>query len=184
MFYLSMDGYPDQPNAMSFCDYRGQYHDGAGSLSFAEGHTESDKWRDSRTTPPQLTPTGSGYPPPVASPNNRDLLWLQDLFAGRRDGSWGRGSEFNETFVVPARSLLLCISLAAIPARAQASIMMGRQSTDAPGVAGQPLFATSHWSVVLADRRRGSFAASPWRRRGCHTIRRVPALARAVLSGD
>ena len=28
--------------------------------------------------------------------------------------------------------------------------MMGRQSTEAPGAVGQPLFATTHWSVVLA----------------------------------
>lgn len=28
--------------------------------------------------------------------------------------------------------------------------MMARESTDAPGAVGQPLFATTHWSVVLA----------------------------------
>jgi RNA polymerase sigma factor (sigma-70 family) len=28
--------------------------------------------------------------------------------------------------------------------------MMGPETTDAPGAAGQPLFATTHWSVVLA----------------------------------
>jgi DNA-directed RNA polymerase specialized sigma24 family protein len=28
--------------------------------------------------------------------------------------------------------------------------MMGRESTEAPGAVGQPLFATTHWSVVLA----------------------------------
>ena len=28
--------------------------------------------------------------------------------------------------------------------------MMGRETTDAPGAVGQPLFATTHWSVVLA----------------------------------
>ena len=78
VFYLSMSGYPDQPNAMSFYDYPGQYHNGAGSLSFADGHTELRKWKDSRTTPPRLTPSGPGYPSPAASPNNPDLLWLQD----------------------------------------------------------------------------------------------------------
>ena len=46
--------------------------------SFADGHTELKKWKDSRTTPPQLTPSGSGYPAGVASPNNPDLFWLQD----------------------------------------------------------------------------------------------------------
>ncbi len=29
-------------------------------------------------------------------------------------------------------------------------MMMGRESMDAPGAVGQPLFATTHWSVVLA----------------------------------
>ena len=79
VFYLSMTGYPDQPTATSFFDYPGQYHNGVGSLSFADGHTELRKWKDSRTTPPQLTPTGSGHPAGTASPNNPDLFWLQDV---------------------------------------------------------------------------------------------------------
>jgi len=28
--------------------------------------------------------------------------------------------------------------------------MMGRETSEAPGAVGQPLFATTHWSVVLA----------------------------------
>ncbi len=28
--------------------------------------------------------------------------------------------------------------------------MMGRETTEAPGAVAQPLFATTHWSVVLA----------------------------------
>ena len=78
VFYLSMEGNPSQPNATSFYDYPGQYHNGVGSLSFADGHTAPEKWKDSRITPPQLAPSGPGYPSPVASPNNPDLLWLQD----------------------------------------------------------------------------------------------------------
>jgi prepilin-type N-terminal cleavage/methylation domain-containing protein len=78
VFFLSMEGYPDQPNASSFFDYPGQYHGRVGSLSFADGHTELKKWLDPRTTPPQLTPSGSGYPGGVASLNNRDLSWLQE----------------------------------------------------------------------------------------------------------
>ena len=34
--------------------------------------------------------------------------------------------------------------------RAQGWFMLGRESRDAQGVVGQPLFATTHWSVVLA----------------------------------
>jgi prepilin-type processing-associated H-X9-DG protein len=30
------------------------YHNGAESVSFADGHVESRKWRDRRTTPPML----------------------------------------------------------------------------------------------------------------------------------
>jgi prepilin-type processing-associated H-X9-DG protein len=78
VFYLSMNGYPYQPSAVSFYDYPGQYHSGAGNMSFADGHTDQRKWKDSRTTPPQLTPNGSGYPAGLASPNNPDLFWLQD----------------------------------------------------------------------------------------------------------
>src|SRR5512134_56329 len=29
-------------------------------------------------------------------------------------------------------------------------LMMGRETADAPGAVGQPVFATTHWSVVLA----------------------------------
>ncbi len=78
VFYLSMDGYPAHPAALSFYDYPGQYHDHGGSFSFADGHTELRKWHDARTTPPTLTPSGSGYPSGTASPNNPDLFWLQD----------------------------------------------------------------------------------------------------------
>ena len=34
--------------------------------------------------------------------------------------------------------------------------MMGRETTDAPGVAAQPLFTTTHWSVVLATANQDS----------------------------
>jgi RNA polymerase sigma factor (sigma-70 family) len=54
------------------------------------------------------------------------------------------------TWVDPVLSLLLWIWLAAVLARAQAAFMMGQEKNHAPGVVGQPLFATTHWSVVLA----------------------------------
>ncbi len=72
-FYLSMDRSPT-----TFYDYPGCAHSGAASLSFADGHTEQKKWLDPRTRPARLTPVGSGYPPGVPSPNNRDMLWLQE----------------------------------------------------------------------------------------------------------
>jgi prepilin-type processing-associated H-X9-DG protein len=78
VFYLSMDGSPDKPGTTAFFDYPGCAHNGAGSFSFADGHTETKKWLDPRTTPKKLTPSGSGYPAEVPSPNNPDLRWLQD----------------------------------------------------------------------------------------------------------
>ena len=78
VFYLSMDGSPGKPGSAAFFDYPGCAHNGAGSFSFADGHMETKKWLDPRTTPARLTPSGSGYPPEVPSPNNSDLRWLQD----------------------------------------------------------------------------------------------------------
>ena len=48
------------------------------NFQFADGHMETKKWLDPRTTPARLTPSGSGYPPEVPSPNNSDLRWLQE----------------------------------------------------------------------------------------------------------
>ncbi len=38
--------------------------------------------------------------------------------------------------------------------------MMGRETTDVPGLASQPLFATTHWSVVLATAQSPQAAAA------------------------
>jgi prepilin-type N-terminal cleavage/methylation domain-containing protein/prepilin-type processing-associated H-X9-DG protein len=78
VFYLSMDGSPWRPGQATFYDYPACMHGGAAGLSFADGHTETRKWVDARTTPARVTPTGAGYPPGVTSPNNRDLVWLQE----------------------------------------------------------------------------------------------------------
>jgi RNA polymerase sigma-70 factor (ECF subfamily) len=45
-------------------------------------------------------------------------------------------------------------------AEAQAVRMMGRETTEAPGAVAQPLFATTHWSVVLAAAERETPAAA------------------------
>jgi prepilin-type processing-associated H-X9-DG protein len=75
-FGVNMAGYPDKPNAYGFWDLPGFYHNGAGTLAFADGHSESKRWVDSRTTPP-IKP-GVGYPDQFKSPNNPDIAWLQD----------------------------------------------------------------------------------------------------------
>jgi prepilin-type N-terminal cleavage/methylation domain-containing protein/prepilin-type processing-associated H-X9-DG protein len=78
VFYLSMNGFPGKSGVPAFFDYPACAHNGAGSFSFADGHAETRKWRDPRTTPARLAPCGPGYPPEVPSPDNRDLLWLQE----------------------------------------------------------------------------------------------------------
>jgi prepilin-type processing-associated H-X9-DG protein len=56
------------------------YHNGAAGLSFADGHAEIKRWRDSRTMPP-LRPDELHN---VPSPNNPDLAWLQERATGRK----------------------------------------------------------------------------------------------------
>jgi len=72
-FGMYMDGYPDQPAKYVLRDFPASYHGGAGGLSFADGHSEIHKWVDGRTTPP----VGKAVRP-SASPNNRDVAWLQE----------------------------------------------------------------------------------------------------------
>jgi prepilin-type N-terminal cleavage/methylation domain-containing protein/prepilin-type processing-associated H-X9-DG protein len=78
-FITEMLGWPNQPEAMRFAqyDYPASYHGGAGSFSFADGHSEVRKWRDPRTTPPlvknQVLDLWN-----LPSPNNPDIRWLQE----------------------------------------------------------------------------------------------------------
>ena len=62
--------------------YPASYHNSAGNLSFADGHAESHKWIDPRTRPPLLRdhdlPLDVFMVNSVASPNNRDVQWLQE----------------------------------------------------------------------------------------------------------
>lgn len=58
-------------------------HNGAGTVSFADGHVERHKWRDPRTTPPiqkrgHIGLTWGTWPP------NPDVLWLQERATGLR----------------------------------------------------------------------------------------------------
>ncbi|MBI4658873.1 MAG: type II secretion system protein [Verrucomicrobia bacterium] len=60
-------------------NYPVSYHNGAGSLSFADGHAESRKWRDPRTNPLLRRDV---YLERRPSPNNSDVAWLQDRTTG------------------------------------------------------------------------------------------------------
>lgn len=57
-------------------DYPSSYHGGAGTLSYADNHVELYKWKDPRTI--QHTNFAREIPLNNASPNNRDVRWLQD----------------------------------------------------------------------------------------------------------
>ena len=48
-------------------------------------------------------------------------------------------------------------------------LMMGREATEAPGAVGQPLFATTHWSVVLAAANEETPEAAAALERLCRT---------------
>jgi prepilin-type N-terminal cleavage/methylation domain-containing protein/prepilin-type processing-associated H-X9-DG protein len=89
MRFVFVDEHPDGINAGGFAnmmvespasariiDFPASYHNGAGGISFSDGHAEIRKWRDSRTRAPvhydgslQLN---------VASPNNEDMIWLAE----------------------------------------------------------------------------------------------------------
>jgi prepilin-type N-terminal cleavage/methylation domain-containing protein/prepilin-type processing-associated H-X9-DG protein len=69
-FFVDMTGFPEQPRLTKFGgDKPASYHNGAGGLSFVDGHAEIKRWRDPRTTAPGFGGT-SGY--------NPDIVWLQE----------------------------------------------------------------------------------------------------------
>jgi prepilin-type N-terminal cleavage/methylation domain-containing protein/prepilin-type processing-associated H-X9-DG protein len=73
---VGMDGFPDQPQAWKIVDYPASYHNGAGGLSFADGHSEIRKWVDPRTTP--VLKRGQELQLNQPSPNNQDAFWLME----------------------------------------------------------------------------------------------------------
>lgn len=71
-----MTGYPQSPRSTKIVDYPASYHNNAGGLSFADGHSEIRRWVDARTVP--ILKKNGQIPLNVASPNNRDIIWLQE----------------------------------------------------------------------------------------------------------
>ena len=51
------------------------YHNGASGITFADGHAEVHKWRDSRTLPPLQTTFHKFVD--VSAPLSKDLIWLR-----------------------------------------------------------------------------------------------------------
>jgi prepilin-type N-terminal cleavage/methylation domain-containing protein/prepilin-type processing-associated H-X9-DG protein len=75
-FCVDMQGYPDRPQSTVIVDYPASYHNRAGGFSFADGHAEFRKWRDARTVP--VLKKGQLIPLNVPSPNNVDVVWMQE----------------------------------------------------------------------------------------------------------
>jgi prepilin-type N-terminal cleavage/methylation domain-containing protein/prepilin-type processing-associated H-X9-DG protein len=75
-FFVDMSGYPNQPALFQFGgDMPASYHNGAGSISFVDGHAEMKRWLDRRTAPPLKNSVWwyGGF-----SPYNPDIIWLQE----------------------------------------------------------------------------------------------------------
>ena len=79
-FMTDMDGYsPTDPGKYTFDgDYPGMYHHMACGFSFADGHSELHRWRDSRTIPPLVKGSNPLFNVMAPSPGNQDISWLQD----------------------------------------------------------------------------------------------------------
>jgi prepilin-type N-terminal cleavage/methylation domain-containing protein len=76
-FVVDMKGFsPRQPAMLSMVDMPASYHVGAGGLTFADGHAEIKRWLDPRTKPP--IQKGKDLDLTEPSPNNPDVLWLQE----------------------------------------------------------------------------------------------------------
>ncbi len=93
--YVLLDEHPDGINAGGYAnqmvedvaksmiiDFPASYHNGAAGISFADGHAEIRKWVDSRTKPPVHNKNDLVLA--VASPNNKDMVWLSDRTSIRR----------------------------------------------------------------------------------------------------
>lgn len=61
----------DPNQTTKWIDIPASYHNGAGGLSFADGHSETKKWRDSK----MIAATTANV---TADPNSSDLSWLQE----------------------------------------------------------------------------------------------------------
>ncbi len=59
-----------------FQNFPAFYHNGACGFSFADGHSEIHRWLDSRTKKPIKAGQPVGYD--IPSPNNADIVWLQN----------------------------------------------------------------------------------------------------------
>jgi prepilin-type N-terminal cleavage/methylation domain-containing protein/prepilin-type processing-associated H-X9-DG protein len=73
-FPVRMDG----PEVVG--EYPGSYHNGADSISFADGHVEQKRWLDPRTDP--IFKRRALLPQFVPSPGNVDVTWIRERTTG------------------------------------------------------------------------------------------------------
>jgi prepilin-type N-terminal cleavage/methylation domain-containing protein/prepilin-type processing-associated H-X9-DG protein len=79
VFMLHPAGFKEaNPSLYRLVNYPGSYHNGAGNLSFADGHAEPHRWLDPRTKPPlvrdhPILRTVDG----TSCPGNPDVQWIQ-----------------------------------------------------------------------------------------------------------
>jgi prepilin-type N-terminal cleavage/methylation domain-containing protein len=83
-FLLLMDGFPERPTLRSLVDYPSNYHNGAGGLNFADGHSEIHRWRDPRVQPVYQPDFHLTVWPPRPVPNSVDIGWLQERATGTK----------------------------------------------------------------------------------------------------
>jgi prepilin-type N-terminal cleavage/methylation domain-containing protein/prepilin-type processing-associated H-X9-DG protein len=76
MFVVDMLVFPN--STQSIVDYPASYHGGAGGFSFADGHSETKKWRTERFLEKPLNNVVRPYPTPLGSEVNPDVVWMQE----------------------------------------------------------------------------------------------------------
>lgn len=74
-FVVNMAGFP---NGTSMPDEPASYHNGAGGLSFADGHSEIHKWQEAWTKRPVVQPPGDDQVGGGNKPKGKDVRWLQE----------------------------------------------------------------------------------------------------------
>jgi prepilin-type N-terminal cleavage/methylation domain-containing protein/prepilin-type processing-associated H-X9-DG protein len=70
-FVINMIGYPNASQTQ-LPDFPASYHNGAGGVTFADGHSEIRKWQDPRT----IIRNGAKSLPSGSMNNNKDVLWF------------------------------------------------------------------------------------------------------------
>ncbi|MFM8360377.1 MAG: type II secretion system protein [Verrucomicrobiota bacterium] len=98
MTWVFIDEHPDSINDGGFAvkmdaeemvDWPAWYHNGAGGIAFADGHSEIRKWVDSRTRARVRFNTGNPDITRATHRNSRDLLWFRERTSAFADGRPG-----------------------------------------------------------------------------------------------